>query len=537
VYTVKNGKQIFSKSIPYTNLFEVVDAISTAVQQEILGQPTESSIEIVDLPASNIISTNEEVIKLFIEASSVDDKNIDKEILEVFKKLEKTVELDPNCAICYHELAKFRMLLNQSNKEDLKKMMETIDFRPERLQLELKFSYYLQSNEYDKAMKLSEMWRTLYPQDNKPYEYLISIYSQTYKWNEAIQVGEDALQNGIKGVMYVETAKLYANKNNFVKADSLLKIFEKEYPEKAKTNSLLVDIYISLGEFKKAKAILDDKLILQPSDQALRRKSIEVALKSGEFKDAEKLINEGLSSAENLKDSIDFMKSEFDYLAATKQIKKAISKEYEIRDAIFKIAPKPSYIMRLYQNSDFFLSNSSIEEYKTYLNQGVGFLPQQANMLALTNELLAIIGTKDLELFKNKKESFAEMQRMAHGESADILIAAYEAYLSDQYDLAIEKYQVYTEKSGMPLHKMGRMAFSIYSKLSDKKAATKLFEEAIKHDPYSVDLNLEYAQFLINEGDKKKAKTALEKIIKIEQWADQDYPAIIKAKELLMTLN
>ena len=64
----------------------------------------------------------------------------------------------------------------------------------ERIQLSVKCQYYLYQDDLDKATRLAEMWKSLYPQNEEAYRILETIYRMTGNFGKYQEVNQDGYE-------------------------------------------------------------------------------------------------------------------------------------------------------------------------------------------------------------------------------------------------------------------------------------------------------------------------------------------------------
>ncbi len=532
-----SAKQIESETFVSDSFYDIVDNISNFIKGYTVGEQTEMSEKVLDLPASDIISTNPEVLKLLMKTQNNNEEDFEENISQTYDDILKTTQIDPNCAACYQQVIRYKMVQNVPHQEDMEKMLESSRNAPERLQFEYKYLYYLQKNEVDKAMKLCEMWKKLYPRDSKPYYNLIYFNNVGLNKNKAIKVGEEALANGIGGSIYVDLAKLYADQKNTSKADSLIKIFEKKYPVKAKKNTVLSDVYTSLGDYKRAGEILDEKMLLNPNDRALINKLINLKLKTGEIDVIPDLLQNAYRVSKDLNDTLSVQKTEMQYYKSTGQLKKAIATEEVYRNKFFKIRPKIAYIQELYQNSSMFSLNEDYEAMKNYLELIYDIYPLGKQLTMGLNQYVLSVAKEDTEDFLANYEKYKSFQTMSMGENGALMCDAFKGYLTKDYNEAFAKFKEFSDKTGNDLVDLGRMVAKAARLQDDEKLAQEFFANVDQYHSYNLDSNIEYALFLIEKEDKKNARKVLDRILQIGKYADDDVVVINEANELITKLQ
>jgi eukaryotic-like serine/threonine-protein kinase len=93
---------------------------------------------------------------------------------------QRAVEIDPNFAIAYNQLAVAYHNVNdfQHDEENTRKAYQLRDRASERERFAIQASYYLRvTGEIDKAAQTYELWQSRYPGDYRPVAGLGNVYS------------------------------------------------------------------------------------------------------------------------------------------------------------------------------------------------------------------------------------------------------------------------------------------------------------------------------------------------------------------------
>ena len=234
-YTSKDGRELFQDKIEADNLFELTDKITAAYTENLYtADHVNSNFETFqDLPANSLVTNNLEAFTSFINGAILSEH--ESKFEAGIQELEKSVIIDQNCAECAITLSNLYMAVNNGPKsmELANKSMDNVAVLSERQQLRIKAGYYLRNSEMNKALTLFEMWRQLYPNNLEPYANLIQFYPMMGETQKAIEVGKDAVANGLSGNFLLSIANLLANENQFQEAEEYFFKFQEEFPEKA----------------------------------------------------------------------------------------------------------------------------------------------------------------------------------------------------------------------------------------------------------------------------------------------------------------
>ncbi|HRX28700.1 MAG TPA: tetratricopeptide repeat protein [Saprospiraceae bacterium] len=531
IIDVKSGKAVTELEMKGKDIYELTDNLSSAIRQNLYGQDTEMST-FVDLPASNLISRNPAVIKILSEIPDAERNKIDENVEKVYQDILETTKLDPQCALCFQILSGYEIAKGLEYKKSINKAVELSQNTTERIQLDLKLTSYLVENDIPKAKKLCEMWMKLYPQDELPYKKLMNLAMLTGDMNQATSVGENAIKNGVKGKIYVDLAEIYAKIQNYSKADSLLNIFEKNYPLLAQESPVSAKVLNSLGEYKKAQDRIEEVLILNPNNAELEIVLADSQFGQGNSTEAVNTLKTALSHAKSINDSLSVQEKLVSTYIASGQINKAFETERDYKNNFLTIYPKINYIQKLYGFCQYFdfIANEKIRN--DYINSSVDLAPAHAALFTDVNEFLITTLDKNGESFHKNLDHFIDLQTKTQGEIGRGIVLGYDYYLSGNYEESLKYFEQYVDKSGIPLYGLGSIASILMQNINDREKQKEYFELIEKYVPYNLNHNLFYAQYLIQNNENSKAKEVLKRSIELGKNADENASFITEIREL-----
>ena len=247
VFETTTGKEITQEIIEGSDIYMLTENISEIVNAEIKLSEVEGKELFIDLPAINLISADTSALRTYMESRILLSTEPSK-INEVNKLLRKSVEKDPTCAECWAGISMMQVMSGKDLTNEMDNALKYAESLPERQQLSIKFLNYAAKEDQDKAIKLSMMWRKLYPQDSKPVQNLIGIYRRFLRIEEAKEVAKEAIEDGHKGSIYLTYANFLIQTKDWEQAEIYLKKYKETYPKQFEATSLLVDTYAGKGQ-------------------------------------------------------------------------------------------------------------------------------------------------------------------------------------------------------------------------------------------------------------------------------------------------
>jgi serine/threonine protein kinase/tetratricopeptide (TPR) repeat protein len=157
---------------------------------------------------------------------------------------QRAVELDPNFAIAYNQLAvTYRNTFDFDRMEEYAskayQLRERVSER-ERFAIEA-FYYHYATGELPKAAQIYQLWQQRYPRDSKPFSGLGAIYCNLGDMEKYLEQTQAVM--GLEPdffLSYVNLASAYENLNRIDEADQVLKQAEQHHLTE---HPLLIDRY------------------------------------------------------------------------------------------------------------------------------------------------------------------------------------------------------------------------------------------------------------------------------------------------------
>jgi tetratricopeptide (TPR) repeat protein len=145
---------------------------------------------------------------------------------------QRAVEIDPNFAIAYHQLAVAYGNVNdfQHNEEYTRKAYQLRDRASERERFAIQASYYLGVGELDKAAQTYELWQSRYPGDPRPVAGLGNVYSGLGNMEKYLEQARAVMRLEPNFYpVYENLANGYENLNRLDEAEEVLKQAEQRH--------------------------------------------------------------------------------------------------------------------------------------------------------------------------------------------------------------------------------------------------------------------------------------------------------------------
>jgi DNA-binding winged helix-turn-helix (wHTH) protein/tetratricopeptide (TPR) repeat protein len=157
---------------------------------------------------------------------------------------QRAVEIDPNFAIAYNQLAITSQNVNDFQREEeyTRKAYQLRDRASERERFAIEANYYRRvTGELDKAAQTYEVWQSRYPGDPRPVSGLGNVYSSLGNMEKYLEQARATMRlEPNYYVVYEILANAYENLNRLDEAEEVLKQAEQQH---LGGPSLLMDRY------------------------------------------------------------------------------------------------------------------------------------------------------------------------------------------------------------------------------------------------------------------------------------------------------
>lgn len=537
LHSAKNGNVLSEVTLSSENMYGLVDQMSIHIQKQLNGEKIEAESANIDLPASGLITDKESALESYTKGSIAATKNIN-DLPTIISHLEKSTTEDNNCAECYSRLAQMQSLAGLPYQETMKKAMQNISSLPERQQLFIKYYNYFTQQQPDKAIKLLEIWRKLYPQDTNPYSNLVGYYNLTRQFDKAKEVAQDAIDNGHKAGMYLTLANLYLSTSDFDDAEKYVSLYEKNYPERATKKPVIAKVYSGKGDFEKALEIYEKQNLLDPNDLSVYIRIADIQSKQNKFDAAFSTLNEASSILETYNDTIQLITAEMSIFNRKGQIKAYYKKEAELEAVFMRHLPPAVYIQTFYQHLQNYGYVGDIVTLKSRLDKSRMSMPeQQQPLFSMINDYLYYMVAENTDSTDVAYARARDFLIKTNGPQMDPLAYGMIAYLKKDYQKAIDLFEEYLNLTGTADQLLDIYKSKSHRLLGQYEEGHNSLINAMTGDRLNPVFNLEKALLFADEGDKKKAKEHLKVALEVYKDADPEYRFKLEADALAKELG
>jgi DNA-binding winged helix-turn-helix (wHTH) protein/tetratricopeptide (TPR) repeat protein len=199
-------------------VFVAVDNVTDKIRSQ-LGEP-DKSVASFQVPIAAATTPSLEALKAYSIGTSMEAQG--KEESEILPLFQRAVELDPNFAMAYGEIATQHYNLSQFDLASryYKKAFDLSGHVSERERLIIEAHYYAEGQkDLEQGIRVYQLWAATYPHDWVPWLNMANEYTQIGQYRAAVAAGERALQlERDRAVIYSVLARAYKRDGRFADA-------------------------------------------------------------------------------------------------------------------------------------------------------------------------------------------------------------------------------------------------------------------------------------------------------------------------------
>jgi len=525
IYETGNGELFQEFSFVDPDFYNIIDASTSGISSSLFLKENQGQLtQMTDLPASDLVSTNLEAYSVFTkgrEASYLD--NDYENAVALYRQAE---ELDSKSAEIKKFLAYSVATIGDKagSQKFIGEALQLSKQLPERQQMAIKESYWSLNDHLDNTLVLRNNWIKLYPQDYEPHKNLLNFYRMTFQLTRAKDLALLAIDNGHKDRVLPELIDLYILLEEFDQAEKYLNEYHQAYPEIAKEDMRMADIFTKQGKHDKAIDFYKSKLLEDPQNGSIYSNLADTYAIAGNNEMAEINYTNALKYSAQGPDSSLVYRKTINYFVTLGQTSKAKTYLEEwincMRNYLPEIGVAQSTIQMAGQASivgaDDFLRN--------YFDEFTTAMPQMKPAFdCVTNFLFSLFKNDPEEL---KKYNQGQCKSMVYQSSPDLeyFVNGLLASMEKKHTEALENYNTFIEKSGAGGKEFGYLLAKEYRLMGQAKKAEQECQATLEIAPNNPLFLYELAEAQLAQGNETKAAESYKKLEK--SWSKAE-PAFI----------
>jgi len=538
LYEAESGRLISEHSIKGPNMFDLVDDLTVKIKEDI-EIPTVRIKEAVDLKVADIFTSSMPALRDFTLGFEIIsyERNFPGGISPFSSALEK----DPEFVMAEFNLGIIFMAINQVSTATvhMEKVMDKLYMLPERSRYLAKSFYYLLKEDFDRRVKVLEMWKELYPEDLEAYQILFQIYSQSGQPQKGEAILKSALQyDDNRGNFYVDLANVLMTQNKKDEALAYYQLYAEKYPDHARSFRLLGDFYFDEGDNDQAEKYYEKALLISDDDIICLSKIGLIRERQGRYEEAQIILENALKTAGTPGDSMLVFNSQIEYFLHRGQIQSVIN----IWDQFLETARRelPPISVSIYRITTM--------QWYFYLDQdevALQIIKSEEKDLDDSFRDVISFGYMNYYCYKeeleNAEREFTRVKNysLKYGSPGNI-VTFYEGelfWLKGDDENALNKYMEFKKGNIMvPGDLLDIKISNAYLALDQPDEAMELIDGLLKINPRLAMAHLEKAKIFLEENKPEKAREHLQTALEIWSDADAGYTVLKEAKRLYVDL-
>ena len=524
VYESKTGKLFYTEQIETTDKIGIVDEVNNRLMSNLfLRDNKKESTYRTDLPVGDLITNNEEALKVYVDARLLLSSS---KYEEAIPKLDAAITLDKSS----HEFRRIKTIANYltGNKKDAVQELEDLISQsndlPERQKFRLKEQYYQYSDQVDKMLLLLKLWKDLYPKDFEPYKGLMDHYTLTSNVGEAKSIALEALDNGHGARVLRDLATLCIRRQEFSEAETYINEYYELFPDKNKNeDDLLPVIYRQQGKFDKAESIYESILLNNPGDRKTIASLADLYVFKGDFDKAENSYSKALSKSKLNADSLETLGNKMGLYLITGEC----SKFKELADTHFQLVKnnqgEMGAIFSTINMSSAYAIGGQRDKIRYYGKQIKEKAPEHSFLYECATEFLMAMNLSDKETLRAYNQGECRDLLESSTPNIGIIANALQAKLDDDHEGAVRLFESYIDSTGQSTENLSIWLAEGYRMLGKYDKAIKYCDDNIKIRPGNPLLHLQLSKTKLAQGKIDEAKKAFEVVKKLYKKIEPEF--------------
>jgi TolB-like protein/predicted Zn-dependent protease len=531
LHRTRDGKELFAIDEVGTDLFSAVDAVNARIINNI-PNPLQTVEQQSDLPAAALLSDNTAAVRA-LTRGQVRFYRAPTDLEPALALLQESVAADPNCAECQFQVADKLYGLGRTEEATagLRKTAQLARTLPDRLQFRYKLTLYTVTGETEKAIRLQEVRRKLFPFEYEAYSSLASYYQTNYGVDSAIAVIQEAIEYGNLEKGLLRLYQLYVEKEDFAAAENTLDRYFQEFPDQTNDRWRYADLYEKQNRFDAAREVLIEQNALDPFNSETLLRLAYLEHRFGNYRTADSLIGVIEGQATSLVDSLSAIRARVQFTANQGQVATAM----RLNDLLEKESARRAPINRIlmsgfpFKAQQYLLTgNTTIldslqRDIATYSPEYTQLMDCYVKTIQITYDLPNDISPEELEI--------CNAAYTAYGPAYQDYIKILGHYSRGEFADAAALVELAYERGQTSVSQQPFLVAKIMRKAGNAERAEEVLQQKIRSNEAEPIYYLELAR-IQRESDPAAARASLAKALEAWQNADPGYIPAQRAQAL-----
>ena len=551
VANVDSGKTVAERRVEAGSLVSAVAELSDSLAPDFYGEVDRDPDAFVDIRLDEAATGSEEALEALTRGLNA--FQFDRDLDRAVAALRLAVEIDPEFALAYASLSGFHRARGdmQASAGAIEQAL-ALDYKLDSQTLfALKANRYAVLGDYDRAVRVLEMWTELHPESFQAHITLarnMVMMGRIEAAREALERAEelDPDNSEIDRLLF-SVEKL---SGDLEEAGERLRAYIESEPQDAQARIDLGNLHLLRGQFERARRVLEEAELIASDPFEAELAQMVVDARSGKLADALAAMAAAMDRIDRPDKIGQLILRRYRALSMAGRLREVIEMAEMNRDTLKKAFPAANYWLIMAEMlSQAHSELGQIDEAMAVIDDAIEQLGDPMGRYLAINRL-QVLHRQDsdassleqpLERFRFFEENFS----FSGTEAYVLLGAALTADRRGETDVAVEHMRsavdaVRASSVALNLFALDYFDYQFGALLrADGRLgeARSVLEALLARHPAHGPSRLELARVTLADGDRDAARAQLEQLL--EQWrnADSDYLTYREARQLLESLT
>ena len=551
VADVDSGRIVAERRVESGSLVSAAAELSDSLGADLYGEVDRDPDAFVDIRLDEAATESEKALEAWTRGLAA--FHFDRDLDRAVAALQRAVEIDPEFALAYASLSMFHR--NRGDMQASARAIEqalALDYKLDSQTLfALKANRYAVLGDYDRAVRVLEMWTELHPDSFQAHIVLarnMVMMGRIEAAREALERAEelDPDNHEIDRLLF-SVEKL---SGDLEEAGERLRAYIESEPQDAQARIDLGNLHLLRGQFDRARRVLEEAELIASDPFEAELAQIVVDARSGRLADALAAMRAAMDRIDRPDKIGPLIMSRYRALSMAGRFREVIDMVETNRETLKNAFPSANYWLVVAETlSQAHSELGEIDEAMAVIDDAIAQLGDPMGRYLSINrvQVLHRQGSdassleQPLERFRFFEENFA----FSGTEAFVLLGAALIADLRGETAEAVERMRsavdaVRASSVGLNLFALDYFDYQLGALLrADGRLgeARSVLEALLARHPAHGPGRLELARVSLADGDRDAARAHLERLL--DQWrnADPDYLAYREARQLLDSLT